>query len=164
MLISSESQMYPAAVIFFFWAWDSFCVARRFWLPCYISKTWWNLAILCNFLSSSSFFNSKPILVSTVSNAVQSTADILLLGQAHCLCTTFPWSILPVVLDCLQPITSRIREKLASTPTPYGILRNMSQVTFERLVYFEYISSGWCQQLVISGNHDVYQISMRSEW
>jgi hypothetical protein len=57
-----------------------------------------------------------------------------------------------VVLDCLQPITSRAREKLASTRTPCGMMENMSQGTLERSAYSEYGSSCWRQRSVISGN------------
>jgi len=57
-MISSISERYPTAVICLLWARDSFCVARRFWLPYHISKKSWTLAILRNFLSSTSFFNS----------------------------------------------------------------------------------------------------------
>ena len=52
------------------WVWASFCVARKFWLPCHISKKSWTLAILCNFLSSASFFNSKSFSVSVRFNDV----------------------------------------------------------------------------------------------
>ena len=49
---SSVSEMYPTWVICLFRAQDPFWVAHRFWLPCYISKKSWTLAILCNFLPS----------------------------------------------------------------------------------------------------------------
>jgi len=39
LTISSISEMYHMAVSSLYWARDSICVARRFWRPCYISKT-----------------------------------------------------------------------------------------------------------------------------
>jgi len=38
VMISCMSEMYPTAVIYMWWVWDSFWVASRFWLPCHISK------------------------------------------------------------------------------------------------------------------------------
>jgi hypothetical protein len=37
--------MYPTDAICVCWEWDSFFVACRFWLPCYISNKLWTLAI-----------------------------------------------------------------------------------------------------------------------
>ena len=64
LMISSVSEMYPMAVIWLFWARDSFCIARWFWLPRHITKSSCTLAILCNFLSSACCFNSKSFSVS----------------------------------------------------------------------------------------------------
>jgi len=74
--MSSVSEMYPMAVICFCWTQDSFWVACRFWLPCHISKTLWTLVVLCNFLSSTSFFISEPLSVFIVSNSVSARAII----------------------------------------------------------------------------------------
>jgi len=137
LMLSSISGMYTTAVICLFWACDSFCVVRRFWLPCHISKKSWTLAILCNFLSSASLFNSKSLLVSDLSNAVSSPANIPLLARAYCLTTTISWRVLPVVFDCLQPIASCPREEQASTPTPCGMIENMSHAWLEWSAYFE---------------------------
>jgi len=123
--ISSVSEMYPTAVICMFWAWDSIWVARRFWLPCHISKMSWTLASLCNFLYSASFFISKSLSVFLVSKSGSAPAKIPLLARANCLTPTFLRRVLPVVINCLQPITSRPREKLASNPTPCGIIEKM---------------------------------------
>jgi len=101
LTISSVSEMYPTAVICLFWARDSFCVARRFWLPCHISKKSWTLAILCSFLSSASFFSSKLISVFALSNSGSVPAKILVLAQMNCLSTTFSQRVSPVVVDCL---------------------------------------------------------------
>jgi len=76
----------------------------------------------------------------------------------------FSRSLLPLIVDCLQPITSRPGEKLASTLTPCGIIQNMSSATLERLAYFERVSSRCCHQAVISANQTVLLISMGSEW
>jgi len=67
--ISSVSEMYPTVVICTFWVRDSFWVAHRFWLPCHISKKSSTLAILCNVLSSASFFISESFSVFVVSNS-----------------------------------------------------------------------------------------------
>ena len=163
-MISSLFQIYSTAVICAFWAWDSFFVACRLWLPCLIFKTLWTLATPCNYLFSSSFVNSKSFSVSMVSNAAQSPTNIPSLPGANCLNLTFARRVLPVVSDCLLPITSRPREKLASTPTQCSIIENMSHGTSEGLAYFVCISSCWRQQLVISGNQNVLLIFKGSEW
>ena len=129
LMICSVSEMYPTTVICVIWAQDSFCIACRFWLPCHISKKSWTMAILCNVLSSTCFFNSKSFSVSVVSNAVQSPANIPLLAPANCVSMSFSWRVSPVVLDCLQPITSRPRENLAYTLTPCSMIENMSHAT-----------------------------------
>jgi len=69
-MISSVSKMYHTGVLCMFWAWNSFCVAHRFWLPCYISKMSWTLVILCKFCSAAWFLHCKVFSVSIVSNAV----------------------------------------------------------------------------------------------
>jgi len=152
LTISSVTEMYPTAVICLIWARDSFCVAHRFWLPCHISKMSWTLAIQCNFLSSASFIISESFSVFVVSNSGSVPAKIPLLAEANCLTTTFPPRVSPVVFDCLQPITSRPREKLASTLTPCGMREDMSQATLERSAYFERVSSCWHHQLAMSGS------------
>jgi len=76
LTISSVSEMYLTAVIYLFWARDSFLVAQRFWLPCHISKKLWTLAILCNFLSSASFFSSMLFSALVVSNTGSSPTNI----------------------------------------------------------------------------------------
>ena len=163
-MISSVSEMYPTAVIYLFWACDFFVVAHRFWLPCHISKMLWTMAILCNFLSSASFFNAKSFSVCAMSNAVQSPANTPLLARSNCLTTTFSQRVSPVVLDSLEPILSCPREKLACTPTLCGIIDNMSQATLKGSGHFECISSCWRHQSVISSNQNVLLISQGSEW
>jgi len=107
LMISLVSEIYPTAVTWLFWARDSFWVAHRFLLPCHISKKSSTLAILCNVLSSASFFISESFSVFVVSNSGSVPAKILSLAQANCLPMAFSWMISPVVLDCLLPITSR---------------------------------------------------------
>jgi len=143
LTISSVSEMYLTAVICLFWARDPFCVARRFWLPCHISKKSWTLAILCSFLSSTSFFISESLSVFALSNSGSVPAKIPWLARANCLTTTFLWRVSPVVFDCLQTITSRPKEKLASTLTTCGMIKNMSHATLERSAYFECVCSCW---------------------
>jgi len=41
LTICSMSETYPTAVICLIWPQDSFSLARRFWLPCHISKKLW---------------------------------------------------------------------------------------------------------------------------
>ena len=76
----------------------------------------------------------------------------------------FSGRVSPVVFDCLQPITSRPREKLASTPTPCGMIENMSHATLERSANFECVSSCCRHQSVMSGIQNVLLISIGSEW
>jgi len=157
-------QMYSMSVICLFWVRDSFCAVHRFWLPCHISKILWILAILCNVLSSTSFFISKLYSVFVVSDTGISCANIPLFSQPNYLTTTFLNRVLPVSFYCLQPITSRPREKLVSTPTPCGMIGNMSCATLERSGYYECVSSWWRHQSAISGIQSLLLISIRLEW
>jgi len=143
LTIFSVSRMYPTTVICLFRSSDSFWVAHMFWLLCHISKKLWTLAILCNFLSSASFFISVSFSVFIVSNSGSVPANILLLAPANCLTMTSSRRVSPVVFDCLQPITSRPRAKPASTPTPCGMIENMSRNTLERSAYKVCVSSCW---------------------
>jgi hypothetical protein len=49
------------------------------------------------------------------------------LAWANCPTTAFSLSLLPVVLDCLQPITYCPREKLTSPPTACGLIEKVLQ-------------------------------------
>jgi len=82
LTISSVSEMYPTAVICLVWAWDSLCVARRFWQCCDISKKLWTLAVQCNVLSSASFFLSELFSVFFGSNTGSAPAKLPLLAWA----------------------------------------------------------------------------------
>jgi hypothetical protein len=143
---------------------DSCGVACRFWLPCHIAKMSWTLAILCSFLSTASFFISELFCLFMVTNSGLVTAKILLWAQANFLTMTCSLRVSPVVSDCLQPITSWPREILVSTPTPCGMIENMSHSTFERSAHFECVSSGWHYQSVMSGIQNALLISSGSEW
>jgi len=143
LTFSSVSEMYPKAVIYLFSARDSFLVARRFWLHCHISKKLWTLAILCKGLSSTSFFISESFSVLVVSNSGLVPAKIQLLARANCHAMTSSQRVLPLVFDCHHPITSRPREKLASTPTPCGMIEYMSRAKLESSAYCECVSSCW---------------------
>jgi len=147
LTISAGSEMYHTAVICLCWACDSFCIARMFLLPCHISKTSWTLPILCNFLSSASFFISKSLSFFMVSNSGSVPAKILWLGWANCLATTFSQWVSPVDFNCLQAITSRPREKLGSTLTWCGMKENMTRATLERSAYCQFVSSCCRHQL-----------------
>jgi hypothetical protein len=108
-----------------FWARDSFCVARRFWLPCHISKKSWTLAILCNFLSSASVVISELFTVFVVFNSRSVPAKIPLLARPNCFMKSFSQKVSPEVFDCLQPITAQPRENLATTLTQCGMIENV---------------------------------------
>jgi hypothetical protein len=85
-------------------------------------------------------------------------------ARANCLTMTFSQSVSPVVVDCINGITSCQREKLGSNPTACGRIDNMLRATFERLVYFECVSSCWCHQSVISGCENELLIPRVFEW
>jgi len=164
LTISFVSEMYFMAVICLFWAHDSICVAHRLWQTCHIAKMLWTWASMCNLHCFALFSNSMSSAVSVICNRGKSPPNIALLARANCLTTTFSRSILPVVLDCLQPVTTRSREKLAFIPTPRDMTENKSSVRLERLVYSGCVSSCWPHQSVISGNQNVLLISIGPEW
>jgi len=164
LMISSVSEMYPTPVICIFWVWVSICVARRFWLPCDISKMLWTFAIQCNVLGSASLFMSMSFTILVVSNAGSSLASNSIVARANCFTMTSFRGVSPLVFDCLHPITSCPKETLASSVAPWGMIENMSHTTFERSVYFECLSSCWCHQSAISGNQNVLLISIQLEW
>jgi len=89
LTISSVSKMYPTAVIDWFSAQDCFWLARWLWLPCHISITSWNLAILCNVHFSASLFISGWFPVFTVSNGGSSITTIPELARANNVTMTF---------------------------------------------------------------------------
>jgi len=164
LMISSVSEMYPKVVISLFWAWHFFWVAGRFRLPCHISRKLWTLAILCNFLSSASVFISELFSVFVVWNSGSVAANIPLLARANCLTTTFLQRVSPVVIGWLQSITSWLREKLVSTPTPCGMIETILRATLKRSAYFVCVSTCWRHQSVTSGNQNVLLISTGLEW
>jgi len=164
LTICSVSEMYSTAVICLFRDQDSFCVAHRFWPPCYISKKSWTLAILCNIVCFASRSISKWLSVFVVSNSGWSPANNLLLARSNCLTTTFSQMVRPVVFDCLQPIRYRPKQTLASTPTACGMTENMSHATLERLANCECVSFCCHYQSMISGIQNVLLISFGSEW
>jgi len=144
--------MYPIAVICFFWARDSFCVAYWLWLPCHISETSWALAIQCNFFCSASLFIYLLFSALVGSNSGSLPASNLLFAHTNGLTTTCSQRVSPVFSDCLHQITSRRRENLTSTLTPWGMQENISSARLERLAYFGCISSCTSHQLVIYCN------------
>jgi len=164
LTISSVSEMYPTAVICLFWFRNCFCVARRFWLPCHISKPSWTLAMQRNFFSATSLFICMSSSVLVVSNTRSSPPSNPLLAWANCLTMTFSWRASHLLFDCVNPITARPRERLASTPTPWGMIENISRATLDRSAFFEGVSSCYRHQSVISGNQNVLSIPIGSEW
>ena len=132
LTFSSVSEMCPMAVICFFWAWDAFCVACRFWLPCHISKRSGTLAILCSVLSSTSSVISKSISVCVLTNDWSSPAKIRLLPRANFLTTTSSQTVSSVVFDCFQLMISRARERPASTQIPCCMIEQKTCAILER--------------------------------
>jgi len=89
LTISSVSKMNPKAVIHSLWAWYSFCVVCRSWLPGQMSKKSWALAIQCNFLWFAYIINSISFSVSVVCQAGLLPANIPLLAWSNCLIMNF---------------------------------------------------------------------------
>jgi len=139
--IDSVSEIYPTAVVCVFCVHDSFHVGCRFWLHCHISKKLWTLAILCNFLSSATLFISMLFSVVVISNVGLSPANVLLLCWVNCIPITFSRRFSHVVFNCLWPIRSHPKDKVAPTSTPCVVIENISRATWERSVYFECVSS-----------------------
>jgi len=162
LTISSVSEMYPMAVICSLWARDFFCVECRFWLPCHISLKSCTLAILCKCLSSTSLIHSKSLSVFVIYNGRSSPDNITWLAGGNWRMKTYPWRVSPVVIDCLQPIMSHPKEKLASTPTQCGIIGNILHTTLETSVYVECVSWCWCHQSVLSSIQTALLFSIRS--
>jgi len=160
--ISSGSKMHSTVVNCMFRAWHSFWVACRFWLPWHISKTSWTLVILCKLLSFASFFISESFAVFGVSNSASAPAKLQLLAGANWVLTTILRTVSPVVFDCLQPITSQPRENLPSTPSPCGMIENISCATLERSAYFECVPSCCPHHSVISGIQNILKIPFGS--
>jgi hypothetical protein len=109
-----------------------FCVAGKFWLHGHISKQSWALASLRNVICSASLYISKLSSAFVVSNTGSLPADHLLLSQANYLTTTFLRTVLPEDVDCLQLITSRRGDQLASTPKQFGMTENMLRAMLEK--------------------------------
>jgi hypothetical protein len=101
LMISSVSEIYAMDVICLISKWDSFCVARRFWLPYHISNKSLTLAILRNILSSTSFLNPRSLSVLNVSYAGSSHTKSSVLAQADYLTMTSSDRISPMAFDCL---------------------------------------------------------------
>jgi len=120
--------------------------------------------MVCNIHCTASFFIWELFSVFLVSTAGSPPDNIPSLASANCRTMTFLRMVSPVVFDCLQPITSRLRRKLASTPTPCGMIENMSCATLERSADFECVSSCSGHQLAISSIRNVWLISIWSEW
>jgi len=93
-----------------------------------------------------------------------SACQNLIIGSSELPDNDFFAKGLACVFDCLQPITSRPREKPASTPTRCGMIENMSHTRLERSAYFECVSSCSRHQSVMSANQNVLLISVGSEW
>jgi len=164
LTISSVSEIYPTGVFCLYWARDYSWVARRCWLRCHISEKSWTLVIICNVLSSASYFISESLSVFVVSNSGSLPAKIPLLAREHSLIMTFLRMVSPVVYVCLQPMTCQQWEILASTPTPCGMIANMSRSALEQLASFECVISCWHHQSVMSSNQNVLAISIGLEW
>ena len=119
-------------------------------------------SVQCPFLRLFSISESFSVFI--VSNCGSAPGKIAVLARANSLTTTLTRQVSPVVSDCLQPITSRHREKLRSTPTSCGLIENVPRATSERLAYLVCVSSCWHHLSVMSGNQDVLQICIGSKW
>jgi hypothetical protein len=119
---------------------------------------WSTVAILCNFLSSTSLISAKSFLVCIVSNDRPSHANITIFPWANCLTMTLLQCYTPVVFECVQSLTSHMRDTLAYTLSRYCTSENPSHATFERFSYLECESSYWHHNSGISSNQHVLQI------
>jgi len=163
IMSSTVSETWPIAVNSLFWARDSFCVACRLWLPCHISKMSWTLTMVCNCVSTTSRFDCQSFSDFIVCSGGLSPVNISLFTSANYLSILVSARVSPVVFDCLQPLMSCQREKLASTPTPCGMGGHMLCPTLEWLVYFKCISSCCHCRLVICSIQNVLLVSMGLE-
>ena len=121
LTIFSVSEMYSTAVMSWFWARDSFCLACRFWLPCHISKTLWTLAILGNFFCSTSLSISRSLSVFIIFNARSSLANNRLLARAHCLSPTVLCWVRPAGVTAI--CRSHLAQRKSWPPLPQHVLR-----------------------------------------
>jgi hypothetical protein len=124
----------------------------------------WTLAILSNFFSSASLIISMSLWVLLASNTESSPACNPILARANCRPVTCSRRVSPAGSDYLHRITSRERDKHASTLTLWGMIYNISCTILQRLAYIECISSGCRHQSVVSSNQNVQPISIGSEW
>jgi len=92
-------------------------------------------SFLCKFLQFQLMFSFRVIQCCAI------TCQYSVIGSSKLPYFHFISSVSCVVLDCLQPIKSRPRETLASTPTPWGRIENMLCATLERSAYFVCASS-----------------------
>jgi len=105
LMISSTFEMYFNTVISLVPVQDSFSEICRFRPLGHISKTSWMLACLCGFLCFTASFISKFVSVCVVSDCELLHVKILVLAGVNRITMAFSWSVSPVVLDCLQPMT-----------------------------------------------------------
>jgi hypothetical protein len=143
LTISSVSENYPSVVIRWSWVRNSLNVPCRFWLHCHISKTLWTLTIQCNVHFCAYHLISVPFSAFRVFQAGSWHANIPWMAPAHNNIWTILWRVSPVVLDYHQPITSHIRDTLASTWTQYCIMEIVSHTTLEECLYIECLTSCW---------------------
>ena len=110
------------------------------------------------------YLHFRVVSVFIVSNTGSLPANIPLFVSANYHTTTFFWRVSPELFHCLQPITSRSREKLASTPTACSVIQKMSCATLQRSAYLECVSFFCRNQSVISGMQNILLISIGSKW
>jgi len=159
-MISSISEMYYMAAICLCWAQDSCCVAHRVWLPGHNSTMLCTMAILCTLLSSTILVIPKSFSVFLLFNTGLAAANIPLLPHRNCHSGTILLHVSPVVFDYLQPITSCLRERMASTQILCGRMKTGLCATLERSVYTAYVSSCWHHWSVISSTQNLLLISI----
>jgi len=162
-MIADVSEIYRTAVISVFSVQDSISVPWRFCPSCDISQKLCTFAILHNLLYFVSIFRSESFSVFIIYDAWLSSEIFALLAPGNWLTTSFLCRLSPAVFDCSLPIPSCHSEKLASSPTPCGLIDNMLHGTLERSEYSQCISSHWRHQSVMSGIRYVLLITIGLE-
>jgi hypothetical protein len=99
------------------------------------------LDFLCDLLYTACFIISESFSEFIVSSSELAPANIPFSARANSLTVIPPRKVLIVAFDYLLLTPSQPWEKLASTPTPCGVLEDMWRATLERSADFEYVSS-----------------------
>jgi len=163
-MICCVSEINPQAVIRLLWAWDLFCVANRFWLPCNIYKSCGPWPFCAIFI---------PPHLSLIQRHFQLSLHGML-GHRHPI--SHNW-LAQTALIRLFLAGSRQWFLTASSrwhpcrgqcwpqlQTSYGMMKNIWCATYEILAFINCTWSCWHHQLVKSSMQNVLLTPMRSEW